>query len=436
MCGVDERLLHAEENAHHVLRETRLPIQQLQRLANHRVAQQGEVLELGHRQVADHRLELVPHLLHAQETRLRERVETVQNQLLQRLLRDEQTSVDTAIVHDRRADLADTHTSARIDRLQRAGEVAGEDLHDARATGQFLRVVAFSAEENGLQLLREIDEDLHGTRVHVRQTVVHGLDLRQLSADLSAVLRHLLDDLRQRLADVAHQQLVQALAQVLRPHAFATVWIVRLEEASLVLPLPVHVLALVDVVLAAVDHAHVAQLQRNHATVEDVARVRPLVHDIHLRDHADRPLARRIVLLCQLDGIAQRQIRVRGRHCHDDTRRLANVPHHHVAQNLFDVARLVSHGVSRDSGKIDQRQVHDVRRVNLQVDRFVRHADARSRLALGLTHDLLPNLVKVIELLCWLVGKHCVVCASFPSQTPHPQADLLRIQVAARVDTV
>lgn len=418
--GVDVRLLHLQKHVHHVLRDQTLLLQQIQRLPNHRVAQPREILELGELDVAHRALELRLDLLDAHEARRLELRQAPPDQNLQRLLRREQSPVNAAVVHDGGADLLDGEALARVERLDAAGELVGEDVEDARAARELvgLRGVGSAAEEQHFELLRVAEEELDGGGVDVGEPVVDRLDLGELRGDLLPVGGDLGDDLGQRAADVLHQQRVEPVAEVLRAHAVAPVGVVGLEEPALVLPLQMHVLARVDVLLAAVDHAHVAQLQRDHVPVEDVAGVRALVHDVHLGDHADGALAGGIVLLRQLDRIAQGEVGVRGRDGHDDAGRLADVPNHHVAQDLLDVPRLIADRIARDAGEVDESQVYHVWRIDLEVDGLVGHADARSGFALSLAYDFVADFVKIIELLVGLVGKHRIL---YEKQTDEPR---------------
>ena len=95
---------------------------------------------------------------------------------------------------------------------------------------------------------------------------------------------------RQRLADVVRELLVQHLLQVGRAEAVGHVAVARVGEEEL--PLGGHggldVLLAVDVLLRAVDHAHVAPAQGEQLVLEDVAGVGALVHQVELGQDADR----------------------------------------------------------------------------------------------------------------------------------------------------
>ena len=77
-----------------------------------------------------------------------------------------------------------------------------------------------------------------------------------------------------------------------------------------------------------------------------------------------------IGFLCEFQRLRCRYVSVCGRHCQDDTVRVADVLHAHVSDQLLDVLRLVPDRDLRDAGEVDQGQGQHVRRVDTQVDGF------------------------------------------------------------------
>ena len=90
---------------------------------------------------------------------------------------------------------------------------------------------------------------------------------------------------------------------------------VALEEALLVLARVDKLLALVDVLLAAVDDAHVAErpaAAEASAPLEQLRRVRAAVHQVELREHAQRAPALRVDLVrARARARARARVRVR-----------------------------------------------------------------------------------------------------------------------------
>ena len=127
-----------------------------------------------------------------------------------------------------------------------------------------------------------------------------------------------------------------------------------LEEVPLVLQRERDGPLVLDVALAAVDDRHVAQAQRDDAAGQNIHDVRPFVHQVHLGQHADGPLALRIDLARQLQAVRVGQVRVGGRDGQDDGVGLHDLLQHHVLDLPLDVFRLVAHGHFRQAGKIDE----------------------------------------------------------------------------------
>ena len=197
------------------------------------------------------------------------------------------------------------------------------------------------------ELIQRVEEG----DLHLRERAEsHGHRFQFLSSDekrtiashfLGFELVYLRDDRRQAQFDVVQQQLIQFLPQIPRSVHLRDRRIPRSQELLLVPPLLRHALPRVDILLPAVNHAHIPQSQRNHAIRQNIERVRAPIHQIQLRNHAHRAQTLRIHFSRHLDRVAVRQIRIRGRYRHDNAVRLANELQNHPANDHLDVLRLV-----------------------------------------------------------------------------------------------
>lgn len=148
------------------------------------------------------------------------------------------------------------------------------------------------------------------------------------------------------------------------------------------------------------------------------------VHQVDLRQDSNRPLSVRVLLPRELQTIRVRQIRVGRGDGKDDGSGTLDVGVNHGTDLTLDVAGLVADGDLGETGKIDEGESDDVRRVNGQVDGLRRNScvdrtrssallrsrgskEARgggrtgvlARQALRVPHDLVSNLREVMELL-------------------------------------
>lgn len=176
-------------------------------------------------------------------------------------------------------------------------------------------------------------------------------------------------------------------------------------------------LGVVDITLAAVDDWDVAKTQRNDTSSENIYDVCSLVpgamsistvqytgekgyiHQVDLGEYTDRPQTLRVDFTRHLQTVRVGEILVGSGNGENDTTRLGDILHEHIADLLLDVLRLVSNGNLRQAGQIDEGECEHVRRVNAQVDRQGRDACVAARLGFGIAHDLVANLVEVVELL-------------------------------------
>ena len=124
----------------------------------------------------------------------------------------------------------------------------------------------------------------------------------------------------------------------------------------------------VDIALATVDDGNVSKTQRNDPAGKNVDDVGALVptrsarwsapslrqtprsnaHEIHLREHSNRPRPLRIALPRHLQPIRVRKIRVGGRHGEDDRVGLHDKLEEHLADLALDIAGLISDGDLRN----------------------------------------------------------------------------------------
>lgn len=93
----------------------------------------------------------------------------------------------------------------------------------------------------------------------------------------------------------------------------------------------------VDVLLRPVDDTDEAELERVDSTGQDVGRVRPLVHQVKLGEHADRPQPSRVDRPGELERIRVGEVHVGGRDGEDDRVGLGDVVGDQVADLALDV---------------------------------------------------------------------------------------------------
>ena len=467
VVDVDEVQLHRQQLPHQVDRLLRLPTPHaaaprarvdhalhavLQSLLEERAGSEDGQLDLllVPAQLVLHQLHALLATPHRTRTNAPVRVEG-QNPLLaqidERLVRREQSAAHALLVRDVVQDLYASPRPATATLLRHLAHILQllhllaehfyaspyratptvEDVANAPAALHLLHGVGAVAVQQQRELAGELTEPLEEGHLHLRERAQphrHGLQVLptphargKKSQLLRLELVDLGDDVGQAHLDVLQQQPVQLLAQVPRPVHLGNACVVRAHEPVLVAPLHLHVLARLDVLLPAIDHAHVAQAQRNQLVRQDLVRVRALVHQVQLRDHAHRAQALRVHLARHLDRVAVRQVSVGRSDCHDNAVRLANELQHHATDDHLDVLRLVAHRHARDARQIDQCQVDHVRAEHLQDDGALRHADARARLADRLRLDLIANLVKVVVLPALLVQEHTVVYTSLEGKS-------------------
>ena len=120
--------------------------------------------------------------------------------------------------------------------------------------------------------------------------------------------------IRQLIPNMIQQHRIQLFLKVLRPVLMRDIPIRRMAPKEFLFGRESvgHVLLGVDVLLRAVHDADEAELERVDASGEDVERVRARVHEVELREHADRASALWVDGTRELEGFRIREIDVRG----------------------------------------------------------------------------------------------------------------------------
>lgn len=155
------------------------------------------------------------------------------------------------------------------------------------------------------------------------------------------------------------QLLIEHLLQIRRAEPIGNVPIARMAQEELALRGQgrMDVLSALDILLGPVHHADVATAQRQQLVLENIARIRSLVHQIELGDDTDRPDALRVDLFGQLERITVGQIGVGGRDGQNQTRFLADELKDHALDLVLNVGWLIADRYLRQTGQIDKRQV-------------------------------------------------------------------------------
>mmetsp|Transcript_21904 Transcript_21904/g.72363 ORF Transcript_21904/g.72363 Transcript_21904/m.72363 type:complete len:215 (-) Transcript_21904:125-769(-) len=145
-----------------------------------------------------------------------------------------------------------------------------------------------------------------------------------------------------------------------------------LKEQLLCLEALLHRFLVVDVFLAPVHHRDVPQPQRIHLPHENVSRVRPFIHQVHLRQHPQRSETVRIDHSCCVQSVRVRNVLVGSGDSEDDAVGPADEAHHHLSYELPDVRRLVGDRHHREAGQVDEAEVGEVPPEELENERDFR----------------------------------------------------------------
>jgi len=135
----------------------------------------------------------------------------------------------------------------------------------------------------------------------------------------------------------------------------------------------------------------IMELQVRCDRVRQVARdIRPLVHQVHLGQDADRPLSQWVMLARQLDRGVGLEIGTGGTDHEDNGALLRDVGGDHLTDLRLDVLGLAlcCQRRHRQPWQIYEREVWYVRREQPQVDRFGAHAFLTPGVRFGLRFDV------------------------------------------------
>mmetsp|Transcript_18770 Transcript_18770/g.52269 ORF Transcript_18770/g.52269 Transcript_18770/m.52269 type:complete len:223 (+) Transcript_18770:1575-2243(+) len=149
----------------------------------------------------------------------------------------------------------------------------------------------------------------------------------------------------------------------------------------------------VDVLLGAVHHRHVAELQLGALAAQQVLPyVGPFVHDVHFCDDAEGAHALRVNLLRELDSLRVGNVRVARGHSQNNTRLVLDVLLRHGEKDLLDVPGLIVYGDLGDARQVDQGHGEHVGRKDLEDDGLRRHCSLAACQAHRLRLDLLSDV--------------------------------------------
>lgn len=89
--------------------------------------------------------------------------------------------------------------------------------------------------------------------------------------------------------------------------------------------------ALIEVLLATVQHTNIAVVKADRSTEQNVSRIRSGRDQINFRHNADRAATLLVNLSCEVEGIRIGHVIVRRQHGEDDGALLLNIPQRHVS---------------------------------------------------------------------------------------------------------
>mmetsp|Transcript_13061 Transcript_13061/g.37623 ORF Transcript_13061/g.37623 Transcript_13061/m.37623 type:complete len:407 (+) Transcript_13061:1214-2434(+) len=189
-----------------------------------------------------------------------------------------------------------------------------------------------------------------------------------------------------------------------------SVLVLLLEELELLGPRLVHAHLAVNVALAPVHHTDPPISQNVRRSVEDISTAGPRVHDVNLREHTDGPLASRIDLTRQSEGVGGRKIGVGGSHSQDNHVLVLHVVPGHVLELSDDALRLPVNGNLRNSWHVNHRKARKMRADDSERHRH-RTDDGAALLCVPfrLFLNLLPDGLKVVKLLTGQMAKLAVL---------------------------
>ncbi len=205
----------------------------------------------------------------------------------------------------------------------------------------------------------------------------------------------------QLVANVAHEHLVERLGEVLGTASVCDILIgsVGAEELLFSPSCCKHRDVAVDVLLGTVDDTDETELERVDTTSENIESVSALVHQVELGQDTDGASTLRIHGASELETVRVGKIDIRRADSEDDAVGLGNVVCDEVADLTFNVGGLISDWDLGETGQVDEREVEDIRAVNLEVNRKLGDALVLTSYTESLVLDLTSNFVEVGEAL-------------------------------------
>ncbi|KAH3667130.1 hypothetical protein OGAPHI_002779 [Ogataea philodendri] len=208
-------------------------------------------------------------------------------------------------------------------------------------------------------------------------------------------------DLWQSCSDMVEQNGVQLLGQVWRTAvvSLAAIGWVVLEESSFVVQSLSDGLVVLNILLSSINDRDVSGPQWDDSACQNVNNVGSLVHQIDLGQNTNGSESFRVDLSGQLQTVTIGQILIGSIDGQNDRVWFRNELHDHLTNLFLNILRLVSNRNFGQSRQINKRQGQNVWRIDPQIDRNRANTRVFSRLCFGLSHDLLTDVVKVVELL-------------------------------------
>jgi len=132
------------------------------------------------------------------------------------------------------------------------------------------------------------------------------------------------------------------------------------------------------------------------------------IHDVQLRQHANRPFAGRIHLLREPERIARRDVRVGGRNSEYDCILALNELTRHVLDVAHDARGLSLNRHLRQSRQVNEREVRHRGTADGEVD-WIRTDAVLSETAMRLRVNLPAYLLVVVKFLIFFVEKRSIL---------------------------
>mmetsp|Transcript_68 Transcript_68/g.139 ORF Transcript_68/g.139 Transcript_68/m.139 type:complete len:224 (+) Transcript_68:1473-2144(+) len=201
---------------------------------------------------------------------------------------------------------------------------------------------------------------------------------------------------------MVHQNFVQSLGQVFSSTSRSNLAVqnVRLKELRFSLQCFSNGQVHLDVFLATQHDTDVTQAKRNHLSKQKIEGIGTFIHNIDLCNDTKSSHSLRVNLFGKTEGIGGSDISITSTNSKNHSVFLGNVLHQHFANLVLDVRRLVTNGNTSHTRKIDQGEIQNVGRKNLQVDRDTGDSFTFSHHTSGFVVNFISNLSEIrIQLL-------------------------------------